>query len=578
MNKLRSHCIFLSISTAFLLLSVLSCFHRDGRIQNVLTAADSLMIFRPQAALDTLLSLDSTVVSSMRGRDRADYDLLMTESRYKCYLPVAEDTAVFEAADYYRRKGPDDKYARALIMQGAVLSERGDAEGAMEAYKEAEPIVERGGDLEQLGLLHTRIGELYQTTFSDVDNAVYHYRSALGNFKDAGVEHRLAAANLTLSRMLLQDSSDIGQEFFIKGTAYARLHADTLNLIESANQQAQYLSIHQNAHLQAARISKRMLNSDYRKWMTKPVLNNFCNIAAEGYLMSGIPDSAKFFLNRMTVTDAVDSLLMHTIMRKAAETSGNMEQYLEHDRRISEITQTINCKAGLLALKDKETAAESRYAILEAKYRTMLAVSAAIVLLLIAMLAILLVFKYRKYVASMKAHINKGTDVINRLTGTDGEESEADDLKRFSEAIERILKNRRESLETTARISIEMMGIIDSAVSSFRKYNNPETFQRQMGVSLEKHRRTILTNAEDFIATVYPGLMEKLAQESGNITRKDQLIITLTLCGFSTDCICWLTDIKTESLTVYRSNINRKMGWSGKLSDNLFRMISENFH
>jgi len=47
-------------------------------------------------------------------------------------------------------------------MQGAVLSERGDSEGAMTAYKEAEPIIEKGEDLEQLGLINTRIGELYQ--------------------------------------------------------------------------------------------------------------------------------------------------------------------------------------------------------------------------------------------------------------------------------------------------------------------------------------------------------------------------------------------------------------------------------
>lgn len=146
-----------------ILLAASSCSGRNGQVGPVLTAADSLMMSRPEAALDTLLTLDSTVASSLRGRERADYTLLMTEARYKCWLPVAEDTAITKAAGYYRRKGPDSRLARALMMQGAVLSERGDSEGAMAAYKEAEPIFERGGDLEQLGLINTEIGMLYQT-------------------------------------------------------------------------------------------------------------------------------------------------------------------------------------------------------------------------------------------------------------------------------------------------------------------------------------------------------------------------------------------------------------------------------
>ena len=448
----------------------------------------------------------------------------------------------------------------------------------MAAYKEAEPIVDKGENKELAGLLHTRIGELYHATFSDAADAIFHYRTALQDFEDAGAKHRLAAANLTLSRMLMRDSADTGREFFIKGTSYAKLHKDTLNLIESANQEAQFLSMHEKAYLQAARISGRMLNSGYRKWMTKPVLNSFYKIAAESYLESGRPDSADFFLSRMTVIDAMDSLLVHTVMRKAAEIEGDMAQYLRHDRRISEIVRAVNDNVEGLSLKDKETAAEFHYAVLEAKYRTVLAVSAATVFMLIAALAIILVVRYRKSAASMMDHINKGTDAINMLTGTDGNGNEADDLSRFSEAIERMTANKKESLEKTARTSAEMMGVIDSVLSSCHKYKNPETFRQQVDVSLEKHKNTILSGAEDIVNTVYPGFMEKLVKKSGDLTRKDQLIIILTLCGFSSDGICRLTGIKTESLAVYRSNINRKMGYSGKLSDNLFRMISEDFH
>ena len=165
------------LAAALLLPAVFSCSgSRNAQVRQALAAADSLMLTQPQAALDTLMTIDSTDAGKLPRADKAFYTLLHTEAEYKCYLPVAENTAITEAADYYRRKGPEDRLARALVMQGAVFSERSDPESAMLAYKEAEPLLEHSDDPEQLGLLHTRIGELYQITFSNTETTVYRYR------------------------------------------------------------------------------------------------------------------------------------------------------------------------------------------------------------------------------------------------------------------------------------------------------------------------------------------------------------------------------------------------------------------
>ena len=135
---------------AIILLSAPSCSDRGGRVSAALAAADSLMMTRPQAALDTLNGIDSTEVRKMSRRDRAFYTILTTEAGYKCYQPVAKDTAISEAVRYYRRRGPENRLARALTMQGAVLYERGDPEGTRAAYKEAEPIVDKNEEKEEL--------------------------------------------------------------------------------------------------------------------------------------------------------------------------------------------------------------------------------------------------------------------------------------------------------------------------------------------------------------------------------------------------------------------------------------------
>ena len=68
-----------------------------------MAAADSLITAAPQAALDTLMTIDSSDAESLPRADRAFYTLLRTEAGYKCWLPVAENTTISEAVDYRGR-------------------------------------------------------------------------------------------------------------------------------------------------------------------------------------------------------------------------------------------------------------------------------------------------------------------------------------------------------------------------------------------------------------------------------------------------------------------------------------------
>lgn len=204
-------------------------------VREVLVSADSLMNSSPEAALDTLNGIDSSSLLSLGRRDRAYYILLMTEAEYKCYLPVGEDTAIFRAADYYRRKGPEDLYARALIMQGSVQSERGEAESAMLAYKEAEPVVEHIADFEQLGLLNTRIAELYLRNFFNTDEAIVRYRKALAFFEKAGAKEREMYVHLSLATSFIGVSEDSVLSHLKRSYEMARILDDRLCGINAYN-------------------------------------------------------------------------------------------------------------------------------------------------------------------------------------------------------------------------------------------------------------------------------------------------------------------------------------------------------
>ena len=302
-----------------ILVTALSCSgRRDTQVPQALAAADSLMSTEPQAALDTLMTIDSSDAEKLPRADKAFYTLLRTEAEYKCWLPVAENTAIAEAADYYRRKGPEDRLARALVMQGAVLSERGDAESAMLAYKEAEPLLERSGDLEQLGLLHTRIAELYQYTMVNIPESISRLKSALSCFQKAHDDTRATTAMLSLANLyMMVDSSETAYNFLIKGLETAELSGDTLSILDGRlslagyyfhGDRADYLKCRRTA-LSAVRIID-VSDNDY---IRTTFSNRLFNLIAKSYAMTGHTDSAAYYLNKISGGDRRTAILRLSI-------------------------------------------------------------------------------------------------------------------------------------------------------------------------------------------------------------------------------------------------------------------------
>ena len=88
--------------------------------------------------------------------------------------------------------------------------------------------MEAVGDYEQLGLLHTNVGALYQSTLTDNAASIQRYRMALECFEKGDVYERLAPAYLTLARVLLGDSTERALPCIMSGIKSARAQNDSL--------------------------------------------------------------------------------------------------------------------------------------------------------------------------------------------------------------------------------------------------------------------------------------------------------------------------------------------------------------
>ena len=566
-----------------LLSAVFSCSdRRSAQVRQVLATADSLMMIEPQAALDTLMSIDSTYAGKLPRADRAFYTLLRTEAEYKCWLPVAENTAITEAADYYRRKGPEDRLARALVMQGAVLSERGDAESAMLAYKEAEPMVEREGDLEQLGLLHTRIGELYQTTFSNTAIIVYRYRKALECFEAGGCGHRLAAANLALSRILLAaDSAEQWKRYHGYGRKYAVASRDTSNILECINQYALFQLIYGRDSLNAARLAAGTLrNKGYCRYLSRPLLNSFCQIAAEGYTGSEKTDSALIFADMMMPNNIVDSMTYYDIHSKIMEADGDFDKALDYERKAHELEDAINRESDILNLTAHEYEIQSLYKRMQGRHRISILVLAA---LLLASATVVLAFLYSRTRNSLKRNRRKIKDNLNNLSRFDvkshNDTYEDDDLERMFDVLRKNMAKDRQIRSDIADITNSLLSITNEMLKSYGRYKDSDTFRRCIDrlVADRLSPDTVKDKAIRTVNAVYPGFLDGLRASCPGLTDNDILIIALISCGFDNESMCLLTGVRPASMMVYKSRIASKMGINGKLTAHISGILSAYF-
>ena len=592
---------------AVLLLSAAACSDRNAQARLAMAAADSLMTADPQAALDTLKTIDSSDAASLPRADRAFYTLLRTEAEYKCYMPVAGNTTISEAVDYYRRKGPEDRLARALTMQGAVLSESGDPDGAMLAYKEAEPLLEHSGDLEQLGLLHTRIGELYQKSIVNDKNAILRFRQALQCFEKAGLPERIMSSHLSLAGMLLVDSADKAVPHLEKGLSMAEALHDTLNMLSAYSLYA-FKEQSTDKFAQIARRAEQLYEEiSVPSLIEEDIINSINYCCAELFMDAEKQDSSLLFLNSIRMRDEVDSLSYYTIMARLYEKEDNTKKATECLRAANDITLRI-LKEGydsqLIEVEKKydndilsEKLKVSRNRIMALTALLLLAVAVSVIIYLVsknkARKRELILRNAVNDLQSLRAELlskqDETTRLHSRLHDTEAsmehlkKQIETEAKKHNQEAEE--LKNLRESFVSQATSNQElltlngkMLGMTKTLADICYIYEGSPNLPGKV----EEAVKSILSDEDTLnnilgkmLELTYPGFMTGLSKEYPSLNDSDRKLIVLTCCGFSSSTASVILGISVQNLNARKYRIARKMGIDGRISSFMEKKLSE---
>lgn len=562
-----------------LLCSLCSCSGRHVSRYPELAAADSLMMTDPQGALDILSGIDSAEVGRMDREGRAFHTLLMTEAEYKNYLPVAEDTAVSEAVSYYRRRGPEELLARALVMQGAVLSERGDAEGAMLAYKEAEPLVERMGDMEQLGLLHTRIASLYRSSFVNEQAAILRYRKALECFEKAELPERIMSAHLSLSRILIIDSVDKAIPHLEKALSMAEQYDNRLcglsaldllcYVYEPDDDAREILDLIKRAFSQYGEIPQNIAEES--------LYNDFQYLTTKCYIDLKIADSARFYCESIQAYSQADSLLIYSHFKEIAELENNSDDILINQSHAHRIELSILEEGYESQLRDSELRYDhSRLeAELYRRERSILLLTVIFLLSAAAMAAV--IFLLRTMLRRQRAEARRFKALADiRGKELDRQTAESNSLREEKIHEEEARKSMEQMFRRYAAANSGLMRFYNLTYSTMRKIidiydihqSNPaHLLDRSVDVARDFIRGiNTYGDASTLIDTVYPGFLSGLFSEYPGLSKDERYLIILTCLGYPASTLCTILDISETNLSTRKTRLARKMGLDGSLA------------
>lgn len=147
----------------FFLLITISLFNscRKGEhvINPALLLADSLMQSRPDSSLYLLEQISDP--QKIKNADRAFYNLLLTQAKYKNCILLQNDSSIQIAVDYYKKNVDKERLAKSYFYLGCVYLEQKKLPTAIDFYLKAVDVMPKDRDSIFSSMIYSHLGDCY---------------------------------------------------------------------------------------------------------------------------------------------------------------------------------------------------------------------------------------------------------------------------------------------------------------------------------------------------------------------------------------------------------------------------------
>lgn len=196
-----------TLITILFIITLSGCTPRS--IISTLDDVDTYIMERPDSALQVIESMDRSLLKTERSR--AHHALLHAMALDKNYIDVTDDSIAQVAVDYYSRRGPEKRKARAYYYLGLAYYYQQNYDKAILEFTRAEEVAETCDSL-YWGMTKSLQAGAYSATYNDIETlnclqkAYDIYFSISDIFKSQSVQLKIANQYLNQFEYNIADS------------------------------------------------------------------------------------------------------------------------------------------------------------------------------------------------------------------------------------------------------------------------------------------------------------------------------------------------------------------------------------
>ena len=578
-----------------ILLALAGC--RQGGVDSArLVELDSLIAVAPDSAAALLAAYPDD--SLRTDDDRAYHALLLTQAKYKAYIPATSDSLINLAVQHYvtEGRGDYDRHIRTLIYKGCVMTELGQPDSAMYWFKQAETTA-RPDDHSNLGYINFRMGRLYQSQNSRSTSTIDKFGSAIHYYSVCDDTVHLMMCFTELGSIYRNIDADSAKYYLNQAERLAISTNDSIAILTCLATEA-YNCYLQNDFTSAKKLALNVLNRN----ADLPDSLGTVMIAAMSLAKLGQADSACMLCSHISVPDdSATQVLYYDMCAQISQARSDKLGFVTNMRQSESIAGDLLSRSLQQRLSDIEkesrlnaAMAESRLAKQQSRY---VAAISLILILLIAAAFALWQKRQRLNAAIKKDQINQLFFELGELSRTNQQlaekvqstENDLNDMQCQLDKKQQIidktskriialaddnasLKNEHLKRQRLSRSLEYIAGILHNFIMQSHELKPTEFLNKFRDGFLD----TPKGGEADFwymlrtqVDQIHSGAIDKMLLKHPQLSEKDIQIICMLALGFSSEMMATCLQHKSNYIETLKNRLKKKLGIECSIVDYL---------
>ena len=541
---MRKHLYLISVLSCLLGL-LWACTPSVDKADVLLVHAGECMETYPDSALYLLQQIPHP--DKLHGRQQADYAFLLTQARDKNYLDsLQSDSLIKIAIDYYEDHNDKVKAGKASFYYGTVLSYQDKSTEAMNAYLNAQILLEGTQEYKLQGLLEENIGMLnYNQRMYDA--SILNFRKTVDYYRLAGDTLGVVYGYRNLARgYMMKASNDTARWYVDEGL---KLLPDTTHRVRSSLFQILGIMAEKEKDYKAAiGFFWKALSSDSN---TLSQYHYYISLGKAYLSMGNLDEAERCFKKVVKSSKRYTQAGAYNYLSGLEKTRKNYKDalfYKEQSDSLLEIVHNEDLRKQMLTLQKKydneKLRMENEQIKLEKKSQFYLIL---LITILMVISIIIIRTKYRRRFQRNIDTIRKNQKEIEEYAfrideyKQKSEEEQLAKKKKIADLNGKIILLTAENKELRENTCIKASCVLE-------QLNKGELIVQRM--TLEERR-----NLFDFMDLIFANFISRL-NSNYTMTKTDLILATLLKVGFTTNQLMFVFDCERNS--VYRMKLRLK--------------------